>query len=79
MIWLIIYIAGAIAAFTWVVVVMRRTQDICLTDLCLIAFVSLMSWVFVVIWAYMFLREACYENDFVVFKKKKDNNENNNN
>lgn len=70
MIWLIIYIVGVIAAFTWMVLYIRRTQDINLSDVYLMAIYSLLSWVFVIIWAFMFLREACYEHDFVIFKKK---------
>lgn len=66
MIWWITYIVGVIVAFTWMVLYTRRTQNINLSDVYLMAINSLLSWVFVIIWAFMFLREACYDHDFVV-------------
>ncbi len=79
MIWLIIYITGVIIYFIWIISYTRKNHDVKLTDLYLIATTSLLSWIGVAAWTFMFLRELCYDNDFVVFKKNKDNNENNNN
>lgn len=73
MYYFIFYIIGVIIFFIWIILEMRTIRDVTLSDIFMAFFVSLISWIGIIFWIFLFLRNK--SDDIIVIKKKNQNGE----
>lgn len=73
MYYFIFYIIGVIIFLIWIILEMRTIRDVTLSDIFMAFFVSLISWIGIIFWIFLFLRNK--SDDIIVIKKKNQNGE----